>query len=139
MGKINGRSFVTIMIVIAVSALFLRIFVEKLTKNNIVQNESYASSALKFLSAALENYAKDNQGAYPESLSLLTESSPAYLDKDYISESPLRGYEYSCDRLEPAGYRCSAVPLECNLTGKVIFTITTGGLLVPEECSKKNE
>ena len=132
----KGRSFVTIMIVIAVCALLLRIAIERLIKINITQNGSDASVTLKLISAALENYAKDNHGIFPPELSLLTKTSPPYLERDY-TQFPLKGYNFSCSRLEPSSYSCSAVPIKCRLTGNTIHTVTTGGLLVSEECSKK--
>lgn len=127
----------TIMIIIAFSALILRVAIERIISINIALNESYASEALKLVSAALENYAKDHLGAFPASISILTQDRPAYLDKDYISESPLKGYEYSCLRIDASSYSCSASPVKCNLTGKMNYTITTGGLLISEDCSKK--
>ena len=137
MKNIKGRSFVAIMIIVAVTSLLLRFGIEQIIKINIIQNESVAQTTVKLISTALENYAKDNRGSYPLSLSLLARSAPAYLDQDYISKSPIRGYEYSCLRLEPSGYACSAAPIKCDLSGKAIYTITTGGSLVLEECSKK--
>ena len=137
MSEVKARSFVTIMVVIAVASLFLRFGSEQLIKINIVQNESIAEASLKLISTALENYAKENQGIYPANFSLLTKKNPAYLDKDYIIESPIKGYNYSCPRLEPSGYSCSAQPTRCGFTGKLNFTITTGGSLGSEECSKK--
>lgn len=133
----TAKSFVTIMVVIAICALFLRVIIERIIRINITQHESYASVTLKFVSAALENYAKDNQGVYPTSLSFLTNAKPPYLDKDYISESPLRGYNYSCPRLEPAGYVCYANPTKCKLTGETVYTVTTGSLLLTEGCETK--
>ena len=133
----RARSFVTIMIVIAVSALLLRVAIERIIKINIAQNESYACAALKSISAALENYAKDHLGVFPANLSILSQDNPPYLDKDYISEKPIKGYEYSCARLDTLGYSCSASPLNCNLTGKMIYSVTTGGLIISEDCSKK--
>lgn len=137
MKSMKGRSFVAIMIIVAVTSLLLRFGIEQIIKINILQNESVAQATLKLISTALENFAKDNRSSYPLSLSLLARSAPAYLDQDYISKSPIRGYEYSCLRLEPSGYACSAAPIKCNLSGKAIYTITTGGSLVLEECSKK--
>jgi hypothetical protein len=125
------------MIVIAVCALLLRIAIEKIIKINIIQNETNAAVTLKFISAALENYAKDNKGVFPTDFSSLIKTTPPYLDKDYITQSPLKGYNFSCLRLEPSGYSCSAVPIECGLSGTVIDTVSTGGLLVSEKCSKK--
>jgi len=135
---IGAKSFVTIMIVIAVSALLLRITVEKLIKINIAQNESNASLTLKLISAALENYAKDNQGIFPVKISVLTKTSPPYLDKDYLTQSPFKGYNLSCSRLEASGYSCSAIPVKCRLSGNLIHSVSTGGLLISEECSRKD-
>ena len=134
----RARSFVAIMIVIAVSALLLRIAIEKIININIIQNEANAALTLKFISAALENYAKDNKGIFPTEPSSLTKTTPPYLDKDYITQSPLKGYNFSYLRLEPSGYSCSAVPVKCGFTGTVTHTVSTGGLLVSEKCSKKD-
>lgn len=127
----------TIMIVIAIASLVLRISLEQLIKLNITQNESNAQTTLKLISAALENYARDHLGAYPARLSFLIQNSPPYLDKDYIAGSPIKGYYYGCPRLEASGYSCSASPVKCSLTGKMAYTVTSGGLIISEECSKK--
>ena len=130
----RGISFITLMIIIAVVSLILRIAVEQIIKVTVAQNESGASATLKLISTALENYAKDNQGAFPSNFSVLTQNNPSYLDKDYLAESPFKGYNYSCLRLEASGYSCSANPTSCKLTGTMVYTITTGGLLVWEKC-----
>ena len=133
----RAKSFVTIMVVIAICALLLRIAIERLIKINIAQNDSNASSTLKSISAALENYAKDNKGTYPTNLLSLTQTKPPYLDKEYVAQSSIKGYNFSCGRLEPSGYICTAAPIKCKLTGKMIYTITTGSLLVSEDCNAK--
>ena len=132
-----ARSFVVIMIVIALSAFCLRITIEQVMRMTIERNESDASAALKLISTALENYAKDNKGAFPQSLKSLVKTSPAYLKRNYISQSAIKGYSYTCPRLELDGYTCSAVPTRCGLTGKKVFTITTGESLTIDECKKK--
>ncbi|MCK9604061.1 MAG: hypothetical protein M0R66_06875 [Candidatus Omnitrophica bacterium] len=134
-----GKSFVMIMVITAISALILRIAIKEIIKRNIVQNESYASSTLKLISVALENYAKDNRGTYPASLSVLTQTKPAYLDKDYIKLSPLKGYIFDCGRLEPSGYSCTATPMKCKLNGNIVYNVITGGTLILDECSKKEK
>lgn len=133
----KARSFVVIMIIIAVSALLLRIVIEQLIKINIAQNESNAQVTLRLIATALENYAKDHQASFPTSLSILTKNNPPYLDKDYLAESPIKGYEYSCSRLDSFGYSCSAQPVKCKLTGRMDYNITTAGILISEDCSKK--
>jgi len=132
-----ARSFVLIMVVIAFTALFLRFAIERIIKTNIIQNESGAVATLKLVSTALENYAKDKKGIFPGSISFLVETEPAYLEKDYTDDSPVKGYLYECPRLEPEGYSCSATPVKCNFTGKMVYTVTTGGVFISEECAKK--
>ncbi|MFH0855053.1 MAG: hypothetical protein V1869_00845 [Candidatus Omnitrophota bacterium] len=133
----KAKSFVAIMIVIALSALVLRVAISKIINLVSAQNESNAQSTLKLISTALENYAANNQGAYPLKIAVLTQSQPQYLDKDYIKQSPLKGYRYSCGRLDASGYNCYAFPTRCKLTGKVDFSVTTGSLLISEDCAKK--
>lgn len=133
----RARSFVMLMMIIAVFSFLLRTVIERIIKINIIQNESGAQATLKLISTALENYSQDNQGVFPASLSLLTQTHPSYLDKDYVAQSPIKGYNYSCLRLEPSGYSCQAIPVKCKITGKIIYTITTAGALVSEECGKK--
>ncbi len=133
----KARSFVTIMIVIAITALLLRTTVEQIIKISMAQNESSALTNLKMISTALENYARDNKGLFPANLSILVKTTPHYLNQNYISESPVKGYNYSCQRLEPSSYSCSALPARCKLTGRMSYTVVTGGSLVFEECSKK--
>jgi type II secretory pathway pseudopilin PulG len=132
----SAKSFVVIMIVIALAALALRTAAVKVIAVTTAQNEAFAQISIKSIAAALDNFARDKQGAYPENLSALVNSKPAYLDKDYIRESPLKGYIFRCSRLDSSGYNCYASPLRCGLTGRVNFTVTTGGLFVSEECNK---
>jgi competence protein ComGC len=132
-----GKSFITIMIVTAACALILRLVIKQIIKTNINQNESNAKAALKLISAALENYAKDNKGLYPENIAALTKTSPAYLDNDDMFSSPLKGYVFTCLRLEPSEYSCSAIPSKCNLTGQMAYTVIRGGSFISEKCSKE--
>jgi len=124
------------MIVIALFALALRFGIERIIKITIGQNDAFAQATLKLISIALENYAKDHNGVFPDDLSVLIKNNPAYLDKDYITKSPIKGYEYNCSRLEASGYSCLATPTRCGLTGNMLYTVTTAGLVVSEVCSK---
>jgi len=133
----KARSFVTIMIVVAVSALLLRLAIHKIIIYNIEQNQRIAQGNLKLFSTALENYAKNNKGAYPVSTAQLTNAKPVYLERDYLAVPSVRGYEYDCQRLDPTGYNCSATPVNCNLSGKMVYAVSTGGLIIAESCDKK--
>lgn len=137
MKNIKARSFVSITVTIAFLALFLRIAFENIVKMNIAQNESNAVSTLKLISTGLENYSKNNVGVFPASLSVLIQTTPPYIDKDYVTKSPIKGYAFNFIRLDPYGYSLRAAPVRCNFTGQKVFTITTGGVLMNEECGKK--
>jgi competence protein ComGC len=134
-----GKSFVMIMVIIAICALLLRIAVKEIIKLNITQNESHALDIIKLISTALENYAKDNHGTFPTNFSLLTQGKPAYLDKDYINISPFRGYIFDCSKLEAGGYSCTATPMKCKLSGNMVYNVITGGILISDECSKREK
>lgn len=133
----KARSFVVIMIVVALVALFLRIAIVQYVNFRIAQNEASAEQILKLLSTAIENYAKDHLGVFPTSLEALTQTSPAYIEKEYISPAYQKGYNFNCLRLETSGYTCSASPASCNSSGRKNFIITTGQVITAEECGKK--
>lgn len=133
----RGRNFITLMVIVAISVALLRVIAVSIIERNTAANKSSAQGTVRLIAVALENFAKDNKGEYPLLFQELTRTKPPYLDKDYILSSPVKGYSYSCPRLEPAGYSCFASPTICKVTGNTSFNITTGGLLVSEECDKK--
>jgi len=135
--NIKAKSLITIVIVVAFVALLLRIIIANFIVFSITQNESSAQTTLKLISTALENYSKDNQGAFPASLSSLSTTKPAYLDEYYVNQAVIKGYNFSCPRLESTSYVCLAATLKCGITGKNNYSITTGGSLISEECSKR--
>jgi hypothetical protein len=133
----KARSFVTIMLVVALSALLLRSAIHRIIVYKIEQNQLLAQVNLKLFSTAMENYAKDNNNLYPTSVDLLTKNKPVYLERDYLATTSVRGYEYDCQRLEATGYNCTASPVNCQLTGKMVYSVSTGGLIMAESCDKK--
>jgi len=130
----RGKSIIFIMIAIAIMALLLRVAIIKVIEIGVQQNEAGAQTTLKLISAALENYSSDNKDIYPDKFSLLREKK--YLNIDYLSRSPYKGYNYTCSRMESSGYNCSASPTKCNFTGRTCFTISTGGSFISEKCNK---
>lgn len=133
----RAKSFVMIMIVVALSALLLRLGLHRIIIYWIQQNQLLAQVNLKLFSTAMENYAKDNKNVYPVSIDLLTKHDPVYLEKDYLAATSLRGYEYDCQRLDTTGYNCTASPVSCKLTGKMVYAVSTGGLIMAQGCDKK--
>lgn len=136
-GNASGRGFIGIMIAVACLVLILRLGIEQIIKVNIAQNESSAQANLKAISLALENYSRDHLGVYPPSLEILTQSQPAYLDRELLPQEELKGYSYECLTLEPSGYTCIATPDKCRFSGRTIYKITTGGALTSDDCTKK--
>jgi hypothetical protein len=132
----KARSFVTIMVVVALSALLLRLAIHRIIVYKIEQNQLLAQVNLKLFSTAMENYAKDNKNSYPTSVDLLTKNKPVYLERDYLAATSVRGYEYDCQRLEATGYSCTASPVNCQLSGKMAYTVSTGGLIMAENCDR---
>jgi type II secretory pathway pseudopilin PulG len=94
----RARSFVTIMVVVALSALLLRLVIHRIIIYRIQQNQLLAQVNLKLFSTAIENYAKDNKNVYPVNIDLLIKHSPVYLERDYLAETSVRGYEYDCQK-----------------------------------------
>lgn len=132
----RAKSFVTIMVVVALSALLLRLGLHRIIIYRIQQNQLLAQVNLKLFSTAMENYAKDNKNTYPVSVDLLTKNKPVYLERDYLAAPSVRGYEYDCQRLDAAGYNCTASPVNCKLTGKMVYAVSTGGLIMAQSCDK---
>ena len=133
----RAKSFVTIMILVALTALLLRLGLYRVIVYRIQQNQLLAQVNLKLFSTAMENYAKDNNNVYPVSIDLLTKHDPVYLQRDYLEATSVHGYEYDCQRLDASGYNCTASPVDCNLSGKMIYAVSTGGLILAENCDKK--
>ena len=133
----KARSFVSIMIVVALSAVLLRLGLHWIILYRIGQNQSLAQVNLKLFSTAMENYAKDNKNIYPVNIDLLTKHDPIYLEKDYLAVNSLHGYEYDCQRLDTSGYSCTASPVNCKFTGKMIYAVSTGGLIMTQSCDKQ--
>jgi len=133
----RAKSFVTIMVVVALAALLLRWGLHRIIIYGIQQNQLVAQVNLKLFSTAMENYAKDNKNVYPVSIDLLTKHNPVYLERDYLAATSVRGYEYDCQRLDAAGYNCTASPVNCQLSGKMVYAVSTGGLIMAQSCDKK--
>ncbi len=132
----RARSFVTMMVAVAVSAFLLRLGLHRIIVYRIQQNQLLAQINLKLFSTAMENYAKDNKNTYPVSVDLLTKNKPVYLERDYLAAASVHGYEYDCQRLDASGYNCTASPVNCKLTGEMVYAVSTGGLIMARGCDE---
>ncbi len=128
----NGKGFtlVEIMIVVAIIALLAVIAIPNLMRARMSANEALARSTLRAISTAAENYASDNDGDYPTDFTAqLVEAGPAgYLNKDYILDSPVSGYNYTVVTMTTEAYEFQAAPAG-ETSGTKTFRIVTGGVL----------
>ncbi len=130
----RGITFIGLVMGVSIITLLAVVGIPRLLRSKMASNESSARAALRTISTALEAYASEHNRGYPVDISELTNSEPPYLNKDYIADSPLQGYSYSCESLDINGYSCSAEPVICGRTGSKRYTITTSGVLTEAEC-----
>jgi type II secretory pathway pseudopilin PulG len=135
--EVLGATLAGLMITCSIITLLAVIAIPQLLRSRMAVNESAARVTLKTLSAALETYAAESEQGYPKDLSVLITANPPILNEDYIANSPIQGYIYTCQSLDVSGYSCSAKPYACERTGSKNYTITTGGVLIETDCSNE--
>lgn len=74
--KRRGFTLIELMIVIAIISILMLIITPNMVRSRNVAKYSSCKSNLRSLAAAMESYAVDNNGCYPESLSGL---QPSYI------------------------------------------------------------
>jgi hypothetical protein len=94
--------------------------------------ELNAKEVIKTIVAAIENYAADNQGFYPENFDDLMGQDPPYLVPDEY-EDGIEGYQFSIVT-ELDSYSVIATPVQCGVTGNKIFTQARGKELSEQLC-----
>jgi len=134
-------AFVATIVVFWISVFFLMLLaaiaIPNLLRARMTANEQAAEATLKNISEGIESYAVKNSGKYPVDESELVNAQPAYLYQTYDKRS-VNGYLFS-EELRPDGYKVSAAPKECNVTGGKNIVIQTGGNLTSEACKEEGE
>lgn len=122
-------------LLVAIPALLAAIAIPNLLRARLLANESATQASLKMIAAAAENYAADNEGRYPSDEYDLKYATPSYIDNIY-NNITVNGYIYSSD-MGSAGYKVTATPSECGVTGSRIFTIETKGGISEQNCRQQ--
>ena len=135
----SARGFLPAVITIAIIVIILKIGIAQFIRVTMVQNEARAQESLRLLSVAFENYARDHLGTYAQQISNLTASEPAYLGSDFLARPSQDGYVFSCERMEALGYRCTAEPVTCGVTGWFSYEVNTGGAFQSRRCRRAEE
>ncbi|MFA5271614.1 MAG: hypothetical protein WC412_04660, partial [Candidatus Omnitrophota bacterium] len=95
-------------------------------------SELRAKEIIKIITAAIENYAVDNQGFLPENFDDLMGQDPPYLEPESY-EDGVDGYIFSIvTGLD--SYKVTATPVECGKTGSKIFIQERGKELIEQLC-----
>jgi Tfp pilus assembly protein PilE len=104
-------------------------------QKKIVAHENYLRAQLRHSATTLENYAAQNNGRYPATNEELIDSGNSWL----LSEKERRDTYRITTELTPAGYRITAEPDSCGLSGNKIFTLQTNGTISEENCFKESD
>ncbi|MCM8800663.1 MAG: hypothetical protein NC912_01400 [Candidatus Omnitrophica bacterium] len=137
MDKNKAVSLIGAVIAIAFVCLTLAFFISKFLQERIRNNEAMAQQTLKTISLALEKYAQDHEGRYPEDEKKLLskqmggEADLPYLNRAYCGKTE-NGYTYNCE-FTSTGYILTARPLNCITLGTKSFTFISGRSLSQDD------
>ncbi|MDD4182471.1 MAG: DUF5683 domain-containing protein [Candidatus Omnitrophica bacterium] len=120
-------------VMVFILALFAAIAIPQFMKVKMRAGENTTLATLKSISFALESYASKNSNVYPQSEDSLLNLEPRYLSMPYNNRK-IYGYLFT-EELSSSGYKITATPLNCNVTGTKIYTIETGGKLSESNCA----
>jgi len=116
-------------------SLLAAIAIPNFLRARMQAREAQAQQTLESIAEAIEAYRLDHNGDYPLKEASLTDSAPPYLSEAYDNTVRLE-YIFTED-LRADGYKITATPTECMVTGEKTFVMETGGRLSSQACSRE--
>lgn len=126
----KGFTLVELMVVVAVIVTVSAIAVPKVLRARIGGNETYAITALKRLSTAMESWrVSQTPASYTDaSLENLMDSEPPYLDSK-LGSGVRQGYTYVLNIDTSQSFHATATPLIYQSTGVRSFIVQEEGIV----------
>ena len=137
----KGFSFVEIMVVAAVIALFAAIVIPNLLRARLKVNEEAAQSTLERISMACERYraaqripSYDPAGPPAPTNMIASTANPPYLEAEIFAITGKQGYVFTYTPITIVGsiiqqYVCGGEPVNVNVTGGRTFAVNETGVL----------
>lgn len=127
----RGFTLVEIIIIVAIFGLLAFITVPNLMRLRINNNENDMKTALRNFSSAVELFrAAQNPPSYPESVAMLTETIPAYLDASWGGVKHGYRFTYVVPTRPANTYSILAVPVKSGVTAMNTYCMDQSGLIV---------
>ncbi len=135
----KGFTLIEIVVIIVILGIMAVIIVPRLAGVKMTSNESVAQANLRTIAAAMETYASEHNGDYPDNTgstaeAKLTTASPSYLNQSFDGKL-ISGYTYTYSNNTATTYTVTAVASSCGSSGSKDYTLTQTGEVTGVNCS----